>query len=153
MAGRLNIRLMMLARPSARKPAGSKRTEKPLSLSQRTTCWAAAFIAGALQAQLEAEQQLITVTRDKDIAAVQSQQATQEADIDAGRQIIVAEQNKELAQKEREKQIETAERAKQTAIEKREAERATAEAERLRMETEKEKAAQDVLTVKMTEQA
>lgn len=113
------------------------------------------------QAQAESEQKAASYTSDQQrlsgLASVQKEQAVALADVEKNRALEVANKQREQAVQHaevlRSQAVEVATRDQQIAVAKKEQERAEAEALRLAAEAEREKAAQQVKTVEITQTA
>jgi len=98
-------------------------------------------------AQIDADKQLVQTEREKELTEVEKAKAIETANREKQAAIIKAEEKKQVADVQREKAVEVASRAQQIAIAQKEEERAKAEAQRLSAEAERETEAQGVKTV------
>jgi uncharacterized membrane protein YqiK len=104
-------------------------------------------------AELEAQQKVLASERQRELADVEKQNTIEMAVVEAQKRVIEAERQRELTEVEKQKAIETAQQQKLTAIAEAQTQRAEAEAGQLLKMAEREKAAQEIETVKIKAQA
>ncbi|MBI2945656.1 MAG: hypothetical protein HYY25_15795 [Candidatus Wallbacteria bacterium] len=104
-------------------------------------------------ADLEAQQKVLESERQRELVEVAKSNAIEMAMIEAEKKVKEAERQRELTEVEKQKAIETANQEKALAVALAQAKRAEAEQEQYAKLAMREKAAQDVETVKVTSAA